>query len=71
MSSYELNVETRDMGTPQMTCSATVIVTIIDANDNSPSVVNCLDVQFANEVSMLPLCPVFMITDSLELCFWF
>jgi len=52
MSSYELNVETRDMGTPQMTCSVTVIVTVLDTNDNSPSIVNCLDVQFVNEVSM-------------------
>ncbi|XP_046739792.1 cadherin-related tumor suppressor [Diprion similis] len=36
VASYELVVEARDQGEPQLTGSATVLVTILDKNDNPP-----------------------------------
>lgn len=36
ISSYELIVEARDRGEPQLTGTATVLVTILDKNDNPP-----------------------------------
>lgn len=36
ISSYELTVEATDQGTPQLTGTSTVIVTVLDKNDNPP-----------------------------------
>lgn len=36
ISSYELIVEARDQGHPQLTGTATVLVTVLDKNDNPP-----------------------------------
>ena len=50
-SSYTLMVETVDMGSPQQTCSATVNIMVLDANDNAPSFVNCEGPHNVTEVS--------------------
>lgn len=36
ISSYELTIEAIDQGTPQLTGTATVLVTVLDKNDNPP-----------------------------------
>ena len=48
---YTLLVETVDMGSPPQTCSATINIAVLDANDNTPSFVNCEGPHNVTEVS--------------------
>ena len=49
-SSFMLLVEAVDMGMPRQTCSATINITVEDANDNMPSFVNCEGPHLVTEV---------------------
>ena len=48
---YTLPVETVDMGSPQQTCSVVINIAVLDANDNTPSFVNCEGPHSVTEVS--------------------
>lgn len=51
MSSYTLQIEAVDMGSPPQTCFTIVNITVLDANDNTPSLVNCEGPHSVTEVS--------------------
>ena len=52
IDSYTLVVETVDMGSPPQTCSATINIAVLDANDNTPSFLNCKGPHNVTEVSL-------------------